>query len=132
MKTFDLSKCDKNERGQWLAQTEQGYAVELAYIDLQGPYPLLGVTIDRAGQRYGCRWTRAGVPMTTDGEPYNLVNIPRRMCFERIVNVLKPPVGPPTLGQFCLSRNQADNLAVGQTRLAVVKVVIECEEGEGL
>jgi hypothetical protein len=97
--------------------------VRLYAVDGNEPRPVHGAFKSQTGWVLCC-WQRDGVQMNYPG-PYDLIEVKPRIKRTVWVNLF-----PHTTAMFS-HKLDADAYA-GSSRLACVKVEIDCEEGEGL
>lgn len=112
-------------------QTRNGKKVRIYCTDASGPYSVHGAVWSEQAKEWDiCTWTKEGKynDETEDNSDwfYDLVEVKPRIHRERWVNVYRDK----TLG-FYYSKESADKTAESD-RMACVKIVIDCEEGEGL
>ena len=129
MKQFNLEEIMKNG-GR--CQTRDGRAARIICTDLNSAQPIVAVVncfgeVD--GEEFLRLYSKDG-HFYTDGIQceFDLVPLPRRLKREYWVNIY-PRVTAGNILHF--SKSDADSIAMSD-RVACVKVVIDCEEGEGL
>lgn len=133
---FDLNKCQKDERGNLIAQTRDGRKVRILCTDaeiivLGQRQPILGLV---AGNSMPISWSLDGVvyPETLDS-PHNLINIPEKRKLAGFVIVTSDgriwardtkaqALNIPACG------GEIDHIAI----IDLSKYNIEYEVGEGL
>ena len=104
-------------------RTRNGKEVRIYAVDGCGDYPIHGAVQNCQG--WSCfSWPATGLHESC--ENIDLIEIKPRIKREFWMNVY-----PDDWTQVYESKNVADEYATG-TRIACVKVVIDCEEGEGL
>ena len=87
-----------------------------------------GAIKEKGGGWAPYQWHSHGGYLSGTGDPRDLIEVRPRIKREVWVNVY-PHIG---VGQFHLSKAQADMNADVEHRIACVKLTIDCEEGEGL
>lgn len=111
-------------------RTIEGKEVRIYSTDNGGNYPVHGAVRDEKHDQWDIyEWTAEGKQCITprDTDPHNLVEVKPRIQREYWINVYKR-----TCGHLYGTREEADCEASPSGRIACVKVVIDCEEGEGL
>jgi hypothetical protein len=106
-------------------RTEDGCEVRIYALDAGGQTPVHGA-IKRNGLWIVTSWSKEGRWSISNPEN-NLVEAKRRIQREVWLNVY-----PHNGFGHHLCKEDADSSAVEGYRIACVKVVINCEEGEGL
>ena len=104
-------------------RTRDGHEVRIYALDGNEPRPVHGAFKSQTGWVGSC-WQRDGVQMVHAG-PYDLIEVKPRIKRTMWLNVC-----PNTITTH-FHKLDADNYA-GSSRLACVKVEIDCEKGEGL
>lgn len=108
------------------------YETRIYAVDGCGDYPVHGAVLNEHGW-VNTTWRKDGRSFRSgnfsDG-PYDLIEVKPRIQREVWVNVYRCYDGVEFYG-VCRKKEEADNYA-GEDRIACVKVVIDCEEGEGL
>jgi hypothetical protein len=110
-------------------RTIEGKEVRIYSTDNGGNYPVHGAWRDEIHNEWFIReWTAEGNQCITprDTDPYNLVEVKPRVQREYWANIY-----PDTIPALHATRKRAEK-CVMPGRIACVKVVIDCEEGEGL
>ena len=107
--------------------TRDGRKVSIYYTDAPDEYPIYGRIEGAVAPTY---WRRDGTyslhsRRLSGGD---LIQQPRRFRYERWVNVYPYGVG----GYNYNTREDADQGCVESSRIACIKIIVECEEGEGL
>ena len=112
---------DKNKK----YRTRDGREVRIYATDGAGPYPVQGACLDGIGWVIE-KWTVDGSATWngTTGKS-DLIEVKPRIQREVWVNIF------PEASHVYHSRSAAD-LSAFDSRLACVKITIDCEEGEGL
>jgi hypothetical protein len=105
-------------------RTEDGCEVRIYALDAGGQTPVHGA-IKRSGLWIVTAWSKEGL-WSINNSINNLVEVKPRIQREFWVNVY-----PDRLQTHYTEKSKADFCAVPH-RIACVKVVIDCEEGEGL
>jgi hypothetical protein len=105
-------------------KTRDGCEARVYAVDAGGQTPVHGA-IKRNGVWVVTEWTKEGC-WSTGYSINNLVEVKPRIQREVWVNVY-----PDNLASIWTSKEKATNRA-GFDRIACVKVIIDCEEGEGL
>ena len=106
-------------------RTRDGREVRIYALDGGGLNPVQGAIKDAASAWWGLsRWNEQGRISVTDF-PSDLIEVKPRIQRTVWLNVF-----PKTIATY-FHRLDADTYA-GSSRLACVKVEIDCEEGEGL
>ena len=103
-------------------RTRDGHEVRIYALDGNEPRPVHGAFKSQTGWVGSC-WQRDGVQMVHAG-PYDLIEVKPRIKRTMWLNLYAREDRPST-------KKEADEHAF-DTRLACVKVEIDCEEGEGL
>ncbi len=107
-------------------KTKSGHDVELFVNNLDDFYPILGTITLPNGKRSAVFWCDNGKSGTWDHDNgLDLIEVKPRVQREVWLNVYAKSVW---VGG---SKAEADAIASG-ARIACVKAVIDCEEGEGL
>ena len=96
--------------------------VRIYAVDVDGAWPVHGAFKSPAGWVVSC-WRQDGTQLDFGGH-YDLIELKPRIKRTLWLNVYAREDRPTT-------KKEADELAAN-TRLACVKVEIDCEEGEGL
>ena len=105
-------------------RTRDGHEVRIYALDGGEPRPVHGAFKSQTGWA-SCCWRRDGVQMVIHaGGPYDLIEAKPRIKRTMWLNLYAREDRPST-------KKEADEHAF-DTRLACVKVEIDCEEGEGL
>lgn len=108
-------------------QTRDGEKVRIYCTDGGGDYPVHGAIWNINTEEWlSFQWTSEGKFHNGAEDDFDLFEVKPRIHRERWVNVYRDK----TLG-FYYSKESADKCAESD-RMACVKVVIGCEEGEGL
>ena len=116
-------------------QTRDGKKARIKATDLANPeYPIVALVTDNTpgGLEYPIIYTRDGFKYSTRKETQDdLINIPERIKREVWINVY--PEGSSIDGGVSpySQKSKADEYA-HRERLACVRVVIDCEKGEGI
>ena len=109
-------------------QTRDGCEVRIYAVDAGGQTPVHGA-IKRNDVWVVTAWTKEGC-WSTGYSINNLVEVKPRIQREVLVNVFRHDDGAEFF-EACESKANADLIA-SDARIACVKLVIDCEEGEGL
>ena len=109
-------------------RTEDGREVRIYALDAGGQTPVHGA-IKRSGLWIVTSWSKEGRWSISNPEN-NLVEVKPRIHREVWVNVFRHDDGAEFF-ETCESKANADLIA-SDARIACVKLVIDCEEGEGL
>lgn len=109
-------------------RTRDGREVRIYAVDGGGGMPVHGAVLARSGEWLTERWSAGGEwsPQDCAATPYDLIEVKPRIHREVWVNVY-PDLEP----SIFVSKQSADWHAVS-SRIACVKLMIDCEEGEGL
>ena len=107
-------------------RTRDGREVRIYAVDGGGHKPIHGA-IREGDEWFAASWLQGGVGALHIN---NLIEVRPRIQREVWVNVYRCYDGVEFYG-VCRKKEEADNYA-GEDRIACVKVVIDCEEGEGL
>lgn len=107
-------------------KTRDGREVRIYAVDVKDEWPVHGAVRNEDGW-HPVAWMRDGRWSYQDTLT-DLIEVKPRIKREVWVNVY-PHIG---VGQFHLSKAQADMNADVENRIACVKLTIDCEEGEGL
>jgi hypothetical protein len=114
---------DKNKK----YQLRNGRPAEVYKTTGLGSFPILGSYLTPSGESRACQWTSEGSFLSCKSiHDFDLVEVKPRIVEERWVNVY-----PDGATSFHSTRQKCDEVAL-QTRIACVKVTIDCEHGEGL
>jgi hypothetical protein len=105
--------------------TEDGCEVRIYALDAGGQMPVHGA-IKRGGVWVITAWSKQG-RWSINNSINNLVEVKPRIRREVWVNVCRNEVND----EWYFNRQTADEQSLS-SRIACVKVVIDCEEGEGL
>ena len=107
-------------------RTKCGYEVRIYAVDGKRPYPIHGAYFFD-GEWILCRWAADGA-CWGDTDLY-LIEVKPRIQRERWVNIYEH-----TEGALHEARHSADfeEASGADRRIACVKIIIDCEEGEGL
>lgn len=113
-------------------QTRNGKKVRIYCTDASGPYPVHGAVWSELTKQWDiCTWTKDGKLSDEEDNSdwlYDLVEVKPRIHREYWVNIY-----PNTFPALHSTREMAESAKSRSTdRIACVKVVIDCEEGEGL
>jgi len=117
-------------------KTRNGREVRIYAVDGGGRFPVHGATKQNDGTWRQEEWTLTG---SYNGESshghtiahhLDLIEVKPRIQREVWVNVYRH-YNPVEFYLACLKKEDADNYE-GEDRIACVKVIIDCEEGEGL
>ena len=109
-------------------RTRDGREVRIYAVDGCGKHPVHGAYLTEDGWK-GYNWAADGLaypPWYVEGNNRDLIEVKPRIHREYWMNVY-----PNDWAQVYESKNVADEYSTG-ARIACVKVVIDCEEGEGL
>ena len=116
-------------------RTRDGREVRIYAVDGRGKHPVHGAYLTEDGWK-AYDWAADGIAYPPDGLAYppwyvkgnnrDLIEVKPRIKREFWMNVY-----PDDWTQVYESKNVADEYATG-ARIACVKIVIDCEEGEGL
>jgi len=109
-------------------QTRDGCEARVYAVDGGGDYPVHGAYVNEHGwiTSIWCKDGRSSMSSPSRDEPYDLVEVKPRIQREVWLNVYN--------GRLCTgypSKEESDR-ASSYDRIACLKVVIDCEEGEGL
>lgn len=105
-------------------RTRDGREVKLFMTDGGGSFPIIGVYA--VGNEWiANHWLVDGSCSTRTSNPYDLIEVKPRIKREAWVNVYADGV------LSIYSRREVANMH-DVTRLACIKITIDCEEGEGL
>lgn len=112
-------------------QTRNGKKVRIYCTDASGPYPVHGAVWSEQSKEWDiCTWTKEGKynDKTEDNSDwlYDLVEVKPRIQREVWLNVYRDNK------QFVYTTKEWADESKSPGRFACVKVVIDCEEGEGL
>ena len=112
-------------------QTRNGKKVRIYCTDASGHYPVHGAVWEEQTKEWNiCTWTKDGKHNLDDdmkGDPFDLVEVKPRIQREYWLNIYKDH----EKGSNWKTKQEADRYAFND-RIACVKIVIDCEEGEGL
>lgn len=111
-------------------RTQDGEKVRIYCIDGSGTYPVHGAIFDDEVEVWMVNsWTSKGMTREGHNDPYDLVEVKPRIQREYWMNLYNSGSG-----SVWKNRQNADEGAKGtkNNRIACVKIVIDCEEGEGL
>lgn len=113
-------------------RTRDGRSVRIFATDGGGDFPILGAVFVERGQAWLPEsWTASGRLTTNyDHHPRDLVEVKPRITWERWVNVYG--FGPGQLHATHYSARQEALTLKANPPLACVRVIIDCEKGEGL
>ena len=106
-------------------RTEDGCEARIYALDAGGQTPVHGA-IKRNGLWIVTSWSKEGRWSISNPEN-NLVEVKPRIQREFWVNVY-----PDCIGEYTYNNKAHADCDATKTRIACVKVVIDCEEGEGL
>jgi hypothetical protein len=103
-------------------RTREGDEVRIYALDGGGTSPVHGAYKDPMGW-VSCSWMQEGFKAILEG-PYDLIEVKPRIQRTVWINIYEREDRPAT-------KEEADQQAA-KTRIACVKVEIDCEEGHGL
>ncbi len=132
--TFDLNKCERNADGQPICATACGLPAVVADTQFrdsiyESTLPILAI-IDLGRYKKLVVFRRDG---TQPSNTYRLINPPRKFRIERWVRVFRYDNLNPSPYYTCSYHNtEADAREHNGKHVALVKVIIEGTEGEGL
>jgi len=106
-------------------RTRDGHEVRIYATDGISPSPIHGAFLTIDGWAT-CNWTKTGAKFLAGESFIDLIEVKPRIKHTVWINVY-----PDGCGKAQPSKNAADAY-FNPTRLACVKVEIDCEEGEGL
>lgn len=107
-------------------KTRDGHEVRIYALDGDEEMPVHGAVLTKHGWKVNS-WARDGrwCPNMTDG--VDLIEVTPRIQREVWVNVY-----PGRVGQYTFDSKEAADAHESEKRIACVRLVIDCEEGEGL
>ena len=108
-------------------RTRDGREVRIYATDGGGIYSVHGAI--ESGDVWQVTWWKADGRAPEDWSSRDLIEVKPRIVLERWVNMYR--VNGELRGHHHHSQAAADS-AAGDGRIAFVKIVIDCEEGEGL
>lgn len=109
-------------------RTRDGREVRIYAVDGGGGMPVHGAVLARSGEWLTERWSAGGEwsPQDCAATPYDLIEVKPRIHREVWVNVYPDKMGAPNVNKAYVDRHREEDC------IACVKLVIDCEEGEGL
>jgi hypothetical protein len=119
MKQFDITKP---------YQTRSGLKAEVAFTDMEWPFPFAGRIHRKDETKFPATWGRDGAYGEIGQHEYDLVNVPRTVEVEFWVNVYAN--GLPSQCLYA-THNEAD-MCARHDRIACIHFKRAVTEGEGL